>query len=43
MLANHRIKFLDLHFFWHGALVLAGRVVMTSASAGYELDFLSHN
>lgn len=30
MLTNNGIKFFDLHFFWHGALVLGRGVKVTS-------------
>lgn len=43
MLSNDGIKFLDLHLVRHGSLVLAGRVVMTCASRGNQLNLFSHD
>ena len=42
MLANNRIKFLDLHLVRHVALILVGRVEMARLGTRYQLDFLSH-
>jgi hypothetical protein len=43
MLANHGIKFFDLHFFGHGALVLGGGVEITSSSAGHQTNLVTHD
>ena len=43
MLAHNGIELLDLHLVRHISLVLAGRVEVTGAGAGYELDFFSHD
>ena len=42
MLANHGIKFLDLHFVRLGALVLGGGVIMAGVGGGNEFDFIAH-
>ncbi len=42
MLANHGIKLLDLHFFWHGALVFGRGVICAAALATGHLDDVSH-
>ncbi len=43
MLANDRIKFLNLHLVRHGALVFAGGVVVPGSGRRYEFNFFSHN
>jgi hypothetical protein len=43
MLAGHRIKLLDFHFFGHRPLVFRGRVEMTSAGGGFQFDFFAHD
>jgi hypothetical protein len=43
VLANHRIKFLDLHLFRHVALVFVRGVEMAGTGAGNESDFFTHN
>ena len=43
MLTNNRIKFFDLHFFWHGSLVFVSGVKVTSASRRNESDFVAHD
>ena len=43
VLAHHRVKFLDFHFFRHVALVLGRGVVMTGTGAGDEFDFVTHD
>ena len=42
MLTNNGIELLDLHFFWHGLFVLAGRVVVTGSCRGNQFYFVSH-
>ena len=42
MLANDRIKFLDLHFVRHGSLVLARGVVVPGSRRRYQFDLFSH-
>jgi len=42
MLANNRIKLLDLHFVRHGSLVLRGCVVVACPSGRNQLDLVSH-
>jgi len=41
MLASFRIKFHDQHFVGRGFLVLGGRVKVTGAGSGFQLDFLA--
>lgn len=43
MLANLRIKLLDLHFAWHGALVLSGGVEVTGTGTRHEANFITHD
>jgi hypothetical protein len=42
VLTDYRIKFFDLHFFWHGALIFIGSVKMTGSGTGYEFNFIAH-
>jgi len=42
MLADFGIKFLDLHFSRHSALVFSRGVKVASASTGYKSDFITH-
>ena len=41
MLASFWIKFLDQHLLGHGFLVFAGRVEVTGAGRGFQLDFFA--
>jgi hypothetical protein len=43
MLASDWIKFLDRELFTHGLFVLGGRVEVTGAGGGFELDFFTHD
>jgi hypothetical protein len=43
VLADNRIKLLDLKLFWLGTLVLGGGVKVASAGAGLKLDFVTHD
>jgi hypothetical protein len=42
MLANDRIKLLDLHLVGHGSLVFGRCVEMTCAGRGHQLNLISH-
>jgi len=41
MLASFGVELHDRHFLGHGFLVFAGRVEVTSASCGFQLDFFA--
>jgi hypothetical protein len=41
VLASFGIKLHDRHFLGHGFLVFAGRVEVTGACAGFQLDFFA--
>jgi hypothetical protein len=43
MLADNRIKLLDLHFVWHVLLILSRGVKVTCPCRGHQLDFISHD
>jgi hypothetical protein len=41
VLASFGIKLHDQHFLGHGFFVFAGRIEMTRASCGFQLDFFA--
>jgi hypothetical protein len=41
VLASFGVELHDRHFLGHGFLVFAGRVEVTSASCGFQLDFFA--
>jgi hypothetical protein len=41
VLASFGVELHDRHFLGHGFLVFAGRVKVTSASCGFQLDFFA--
>jgi hypothetical protein len=43
VLTDFWIKFLDFHFFRHGALVFGGGIKITSTSSGNEANFVAHD
>jgi hypothetical protein len=42
MFTNNRIKFLDLHFFGHGAFVFGSGIKVTSAFGRNQFNFIAH-
>jgi hypothetical protein len=42
MLTNNRIKFFDLHFFWHCAFVFGCGIKVTSAFGRNQFNFIAH-